>query len=405
MDNSRFVSFVRDTFEDQEGFIILHDPRFVGNERKYLLDAMDSNFVSSVGQYVTKFEEAIAKYTGSKYAVATMNGTSALHISMLLAGVHPGDEVITQPVSFIATCNAITYCGAHPVFVDVDKETMGLSAEKLEEFLKTNARKGVDGECYNAQTGRRIAAVVPMHTFGHPVQIDELLEVCEKWNVTMVEDAAESIGSFYKGKHTGLFGKLAALSFNGNKTITTGGGGMILTQDAKLAVLAKHITTTAKVPHRWEYNHDYTGYNYRLVNLSAALGLGQIENCEKFVLLKRELTEKYRKFFEGSDVSFFIEPKNCRSNYWLNAVVLKDRAERDAFLTYTNDNGVMTRPIWVLNNKLDMYKGCFCGDLSNAEWLEDRVVNIPSTVIIPHYYDNIKKGEYNHFEDFSWFKK
>ena len=389
-----FTDFVRATFDDPEGFIILHDPRFIGNERKYLMDAMDSNFVSSVGAYVGKFEEAIAKYTGSKYAVAAVNGTAALHISLLLAGVKRDEEVITQPVSFIATCNAIAYTGAHPVFVDVDKRTMGMSAEKLEDFLRNNACMDAKGDCYNKNTGRRFAAVVPMHTFGHPCHIDDIARVCEQYNIPLVEDAAESIGSTYKDRHTGLWGKLSALSFNGNKVITTGGGGMILTQDEELAKLAKHITTTAKVPHRWEYNHDYTGYNYRLTNLAAALGLGQIEQCDYFIERKRELVEKYKAFFADKDIEFFTEPEDCRSNYWLNAVILKDRAERDAFLTFTNDHGVMTRPIWVLNNKLDMYKGCQCADLSNAEWLEDRVVNIPSTVIIPNYYENIKKGEY-----------
>ena len=394
MNFSDFTAFVREVFNDDKGFIILHDPRFIGNERKYLLDAMDSNFVSSVGEYVGKFEQAICEYTGSKYAIAAVNGTSALHICLLLAGVKADEEVITQPVSFIATCNAISYTGARPVFVDVDRRTMGMSAEKLEDFLKENARRGTDGFTYNNKTGRRFAAVVPMHTFGHPCDLDGIVEVCERYNIALVEDSAESIGSYYKGKHTGLFGKLSALSFNGNKVITTGGGGMILTQDEELAKLAKHITTTAKVPHRWEYNHDYTAYNYRLTNLAAALGLGQIEQCDYFIEQKRKLTDKYKAFFADKDIEFFVEPENCRSNYWLNAVILKDREERDAFLTYTNDNGVMTRPIWVLNNKLDMYRGCQCGDLTNSQWLEDRVVNIPSTVIIPDYYENIKKGLY-----------
>lgn len=395
MNYQDFVSFVRETFDDREGFIILHDPRFIGNERKYLMDAMDSNFVSSVGEYVNKFEKAVAEFTGSKYAVAAVNGTSALHICMLLVGVRPGEEVITQPVSFIATCNAITYTGANPVFVDVSKRTMGMCPVKLEEFLKENVKKGADGFSYNNKTGKRFAAVVPMHTFGHPCEIDAIADICQRYNIPLVEDAAESIGSYYKEKHTGLFGKLSALSFNGNKVITTGGGGMILTDDEELAKRAKHITTTAKVPHKWEYNHDYTGYNYRLTNLAAALGLGQIEQCEFFIQEKRKLTDKYISFFkDNKDIEFFVEPEDCRSNYWLNAVILKDRASRDEFLTYTNDNGIMTRPIWVLNNKLDMYKGCQCGDLSNSEWLEDRVVNIPSTVIIPDYYENIKKKLY-----------
>lgn len=389
-----FVDFIRAVFQQSEGMIILHDPRFCGNERKYLLDAMDSNFVSSVGEYVNKFEKAVAEYTGAAFAVAAVNGTSALHISLLLSGVKADEEVITQPVSFIATCNAISYCGAKPVFVDVDRDTMGLSPEKLAAFLKENSLRKADGFTYNNKTGKRFAAVVPMHTFGHPCRIDEIAAVCQKYNIPLVEDAAESMGSFYKGKHTGLFGKFGAVSFNGNKIITTGGGGMILTNDEERAKLAKHITTTAKVPHRWEYRHDYTAYNYRLTNLAAALGCGQIEQLEKFVLIKRELAEKYSAFCEKNGIAFNKEPENSRSNYWLNAVILNDRAERDEFLTYTNDHGVMTRPIWILNNKLDMYAGCQCADLTNAQWLEDRVVNIPSTVFVENYYSNIKDGKY-----------
>ena len=392
---SDFISFVRETFLQPEGMIILHDPRFCGNERKYLLDAMDSNFVSSVGEYVNKFEKAVAEYTGAAFAVAAVNGTSALHISLLLSGVKPDEEVITQPVSFIATCNAISYCGAKPVFVDVDRDTMGLSPEKLAAFLKENSLRKADGFTYNNKTGKRFAAVVPMHTFGHPCRIDEIAGICAEYNIPLVEDAAESMGSFYKGRHTGLFGKFGAVSFNGNKIITTGGGGMILTNDEEKAKLAKHITTTAKVPHRWEYRHDYTAYNYRLTNLAAALGCGQIEQLEKFVLIKRELAEKYSAFCEKNGIAFNKEPENSRSNYWLNAVILNDRAERDEFLTYTNDHGVMTRPIWILNNKLDMYAGCQCADLTNAQWLEDRVVNIPSTVIVDNYYKNIEEGKYN----------
>ena len=391
---SDFLIFVREIFGERKNNIILHDPRFIGNERKYLLEAMDSNFVSSVGEYVGKFEQAIAEYTGARYAVAAVNGTAALHISLLLAGVTSGEEVITQPVSFIATCNAISYCGAHPVFVDVDRDTMGMSPEKLEVFLQKNAIKKADGWCYNSRSGKRFAAVVPMHTFGHPCQIDEIAELCRQYNSPLVEDAAESLGSRYQGKHTGLYGKLGAVSFNGNKIITTGGGGMLLTDDEATARLAKHLTTTAKLPHRWEYYHDYTGYNYRLTNLAAALGCGQVEQLENFVTQKRKLAKQYNEFFKDTEMRFFTEPANCRSNYWLNAVLLADRKERDAFLAYTNDHGVMTRPIWTLSNRLPMYQACQAGDLSNAAWLEDRVVNIPSSVIIPDYYQNIKAGKY-----------
>lgn len=388
------LKFIKDEF-GTEGYIILHDPRFIGNERKYLNEAMDSNFVSSVGEFVGRFELAVADYTGAKYAVATVNGTAALHISLLLSGVRRNDDVITQPVSFIATCNAISYTGAKPVFVDVDRDTMGLSPNKLLQFLQEYGQIKDDGYCYNKATGNRFGAVVPMHTFGHPCRIDEIAGICEQFNIPLVEDAAESMGSFYKGKHTGLFGKMGAISFNGNKIITTGGGGMIITDDEEIAKKAKHITTTAKLPHAWEYRHDIVAYNYRLTNLAAALGCGQIELLEDFITRKRKLASEYIEFFAGvNDIEFVKEPLNARSNYWLNAVVLNSREDRDALLEISNANGVMTRPIWVLNNKLDMYKDCMCGDLSNAEWLEDRVVNIPSTVIVDNYYENIKRGEY-----------
>lgn len=392
--NKEIINFIRSVFFEPENHIILHDPRFCGNERKYLLDAIDSNFVSSVGEYVGKFEKAVADYTGSPYAIAAVNGTSALHISLLLAGVHAGEEVITQPVSFIATCNAISYCNARPVFVDVDRDTMGMSPEKLKAFLVQNSKKMPDGFSYNNKTGKRFAAIVPMHTFGHPCRIDEIAAISEEYNIPLVEDAAESMGTFYKKQHTGCFGLFGAVSFNGNKIITTGGGGIILTKDKKKAQLAKHITTTAKLPHRWEYRHDYIAYNYRLTNLAAALGCGQIEQLEKFVQIKRQLAEQYISFFDKIGVRFNKEPDNSRSNYWLMAIIFENRRERDRFLTYSNDNNVMTRPIWILNNKLDMYSGCQSGDLSNAEWLEARVVNIPSSVIIPSYYNNIVKGKY-----------
>ena len=392
IDYSQITSFIRTTFNDPEGFIPLHDPRFIGNERKYLNDALSSNFVSSVGEYVGKFETMCAEYTGAKYAVATMNGTSALHIALLLAGVQPDDEVITQALTFVATANAISYTGAKCVFVDVDKDTMGLSPEKLNDFLKKNTFSK-DGKAYNSATKRRIAAVVPMHTFGHPCRIDEIAQICTSYNIELVEDAAESIGSFYKNKHTGLFGKMGILSFNGNKIITTGGGGMIITNDETLAKKAKHITTTGKIPHPWEFNHDTLAYNYRLTNLAAALGCGQIENLNFFVEEKRKLAKKYETFFaDKADITFVKEPPHSRSNYWLQAIILPDRSARNAMLEYTNQNGVMTRPIWTLMSKLDMYKNCQTDDLSNSLWLEDRVVNIPSSVFIKNYYHDLQKG-------------
>lgn len=372
------IEFIRSTF-DTEKFIPLHEPRFIGNEKKYLNECIDSTFVSSVGKFVDQFEEMIASYTGAKYAVATVNGTSALHISLLLAGVEQNDEVITQPLTFIATCNAISYCNAKPIFVDVDRETMGLSPQALKVFLEENTTME-NGKCVNKSTGNTIKACVPMHTFGHPCRIDEIKEVCEAHHIVMVEDAAESLGSYYKSQHTGTFGKLGAISFNGNKIVTSGGGGCIITNDEELAKKAKHMTTTAKVPHRWEYTHDMIGYNYRMPNLNAALLVAQLEKLDEFLENKRELSNQYKAFFETTDIEFIVEPKEARSNYWLNAVILKDRAQRDNFLEATNANGVMTRPIWTLMNRLDMLKDAQCGNLDNALWLEDLIVNIPSSV-------------------------
>ena len=359
--------------------VTLHRPVFSGNEKAYLAECIDSNLVSSVGVRVTEFEQGIAAYCGAKYGVATVNGTAALHIAMVVAGVELGDEVITQALTFIATCNAISYIGAHPVFVDVDKSTFGMSPDALRRFLSINAETK-EGVAYNKSTGRRFAACVPMHTFGHPCRIDEIAEVCAEFGIPLVEDAAESLGSYYKGKHTGGFGLLGAISFNGNKIITTGGGGMIVTNDETIARKAKHITTTAKIPHPYEFVHDQVGYNYRLPNLNAALGCAQLEQIDEFVRIKRNLAARYSKFFEEKGVSFVSEPEGATSNYWLNAIVLESREERDSFLKYTNDKGVMTRPIWRMMTELEMFKDCQHDGLENSLWLEDRVVNIPSSV-------------------------
>ena len=376
---NNIVSFIRDQFNTPEAFIPLHEPRFFGKEREYVMDAIDSTFVSSVGAYVDKFEKMMCEITGAKFAVATVNGTSALHTALILAGVKPGDEVITQPLTFVATANAIAYTGAKPVFTDVDRDTMGLSPEKLEQFLSRNfTLKG--GVSINNRTGKRAAACVPMHTFGMPCRIDELAEVCKQWRIPLIEDSAESLGSRYKGQDTGTFGKLGVFSFNGNKTVTSGGGGAIVTDDEELAKLAKHITTTAKKPHKWEYIHDYVGYNYRMPNLNAAMACAQLEQLNHYIENKRELANSYRDFFRDTNIGFIDEIESAFSNYWLNAVCLEDREERDRFLAHTNEQGVMTRPIWKLMNKLEMYKDCQTGDLENSEWLEDRIVNIPSSV-------------------------
>jgi perosamine synthetase len=374
------VEFIQKLYNTKD-FIPLHEPRFIGNEKKYINNTIDSTFVSSVGEYVTKFEEMVAKFVGAKYAVATTNGTSALHIALKIAGVDESSEVITQPLTFIATANAISYCGAKPIFVDVDRDTLGLSPGKLKLFLEENC-KIKNNDCINKTTGKVVKACLPMHTFGHPCKIDEIKEICDSWNIALVEDSAESLGSYYKGKHTGTFGKVGIFSFNGNKIITTGGGGMIVTDDEELAKKAKHISTTAKVPHPYEYIHDEIGYNYRLINLAAALGVAQMEKLEFFINKQRELAKKYEKFFEENKIEFIKEPKNAISNYWLNAIILKDVEQRDEFLKYTNNNGVMTRPIWRLMNRLEMFKTAQCSNLDNALWLEDRVVNISSSVIV-----------------------
>ena len=372
------IDFIKSLYPSEIS-VPLHAPRFTGNEKKYVIDAIDSTFVSSAGKYVDKFERELAAYMGVKRAVVTVNGTAALQVALRLAGVKAGDEVITQPLSFVATANAIAYNNASPVFLDVERETLGLDPAALEDFLKTNGR-AESGVCYDTVTGRRIAACVPMHTFGHPCRIDAIADICEQYNIALIEDAAESLGSTYKDRHTGTFGLFGIYSFNGNKTVTCGGGGAIVTNNEDLAKKAKHITTTAKTPHPYEYVHDMIGYNYRLPNLNAALACAQLEQLNFFIDNKRKLAECYQDFFESLDIPFIHEPEHARSNYWLNAIILPDRKARDEFLKATNKAGVMTRPIWRLLNKLEMYKDCRTDALTNAQWLEDRLVNIPSSV-------------------------
>ena len=392
------IRFIKGLYGNQE-FTPLAVPKFIGNEKKYLNECIDTTFVSSVGQFVDRFEKDMAAYTGAKRAVVCVSGTNALHMSLMLVGVKRNDEVLTQALTFIATCNALSYIGAHPVFLDVDRYTMGLSPDAMKEWLQKNAevRKNTrineldkshdfafqedELACYNKNTGRRIKACVPMHTFGHPVRIEEIAALCKEWQIELVEDAAESIGSKYKGIHTGLFGKVGALSFNGNKTITTGGGGMMLFNDEELGAFAKHLTTQAKIPHRWEFRHDHIGYNYRMPNINAALGCAQLEHIEEYVASKRETAKAYEEFFKDiPDIEFFVDSPDTRSNYWLQVVILKDRDAQQEFLQYTNDNGVMTRPIWELMNRLPMFEHCENDGLKNTIWFDDRVVNIPSSV-------------------------
>jgi len=377
---AEIVSYIRDLYNKPKGVINLHEPYFMGNEKKYLSDCIDTTFVSSVGKYVNQFEDMCIEFTGSQYAIATMNGTAALHVSLVLSGVDQNCEVLTQPLTFIATANAISYTDAIPVFLDVDKDTLGLSPDALEQFLKDNCSI-INGTCVNRITGKVIKACIPMHTFGFPCRIDRIIDLCDKHHIVLIEDSAESLGSYYKGKHTGTFGQFGVLSFNGNKTITCGGGGMILTNDKDMAKKAKHITTTAKLPHKWEYAHDMIAYNYRLTNLSAALGCAQMEQLPIILENKRKTARRYESFFEkDEDITFVKEAKDSTANYWLNTILLPGGLERDKLLKETNEQGVMTRPIWKPMNKLEMFKGCQTYDLTNSRWLEDRIVNIPSGV-------------------------
>ena len=371
------AKFIQDKYRTNS-FIPLHEPRFIGKEKEFVSQTIDSTFVSSVGQYVNQFEEDIAKYTGSKKAIAIVNGTSALHLSMLMAGVKPGDYVITQALTFVATCNAIHYCQAEPILIDVDKKTLGLSPIALEAWLEENAFVDTDQVCKLKNSKRAIKACIPMHTFGHPVEIDTLAKICNVWKLSMIEDAAESLGSLFKDTHTGTFGLMGTLSFNGNKIITTGGGGAILCNE-ELYLKGKHLSTTAKKPNDIHFVHDEIGFNYRLPNINAALGCAQLESINLFVKQKRQLAEEYAQLLKNSHLEFFKEPKNCRSNYWLNTIICHDESQRNELLNYMNSREIMTRPVWTPMNKLPMFKNSISDSLQNTLWLEERIVNIPSS--------------------------
>jgi len=376
---SSVIELIREIYQTDD-YIPLHAPTFNGNEIKYTTETIKSTFVSSVGKFVEDFEEHIQQYTGVKKAVATVNGTSALHSSLVLSGVERNDLVITQALTFVATCNAINLTGAESVFVDVSKDSLGMCPISLEKYLVENTEINSNNLTCHKKTKQIIKAVLPMHTFGHPVDLDAISKICDEFKLILIEDSAESFGSFYKGVHTGNHGRFSCLSFNGNKIITTGGGGIIMCKDKKDGDLAKHLTTTAKVDHPFEFFHDRVAFNYRMPNINAALGCAQVEAMDNFLINKRKLAMVYKSFFDSTDVTFFSEPSYAKSNYWLNAIILDDRIERDNFLKDTNKKGVMTRPIWQLMTSLPMYKDCMRGDLTNSLWLEDRLVNLPSSV-------------------------
>ena len=375
----KIVHFIKSLYSNEDP-VPLHAPRFQGNEKRYLMDCIDTTYVSYVGQYVTRFEEQVCQFTGAKYAIAVCSGTAALHMALLLTGVRPGDEVITQPLTFVATVNAIAHCGAQPVFVDVEYATLGLDPEKLADFLEKETVDHPDGHRYNRASGKPIAGCVPMHTFGHPVRIDDIMDICTRYRIPVVEDSAEALGSLYKGRHLGTFGLLGILSFNGNKPVTTGGGGMIITNDEALAARARHLTTTAKQAHPWEFVHDEVGYNYRMPNINAAVGCAQMEGFPGILANKRNTASLYGEFFETVGLPFVQEPPNSQSNYWLNCVLFEDGEQREAFLKYAGRNGVQARPVWRLMNKLPMYCHCQGTALDAALWLEERLVNLPSSV-------------------------
>jgi len=376
--HEQLVKFVRDLYQTQD-FVPLHAPSFGGNEKAYLNRTIDSTFVSSVGEFVDQFETQVQVFTGCARAIATVNGTAALHTALHMADVKVGDLVLTQALTFVATCNAIHQLGAQPVFIDIEPGVFGLCPQAMDDWLEENAQLDGDRQCRHKQSGARIKAVVPMHTFGHPVRLTELLSLCEKWKLCLIEDAAESLGSYYRDQHTGTFGRFGVLSFNGNKIITTGGGGMLLCSSADEGMRAKHITTTAKKPHPFEFYHDQPGFNYRLPNLNAALGCAQMEQLEARLISKRRIAEKYQDLFAGSDYRFVGEPSYGRSNYWLNAICCPSVQARNELLEKTNARGVMTRPVWQLMHRLPMYQHCLKGDLTHAEQAEALLINLPSS--------------------------
>ncbi len=375
---SEIINHTNKIYKNKEIPMAVHEPVFIGNEKKYLNDVIDSTYVSSVGKYVDEFEKEFSNYTGIKNSISVVNGTSALQISLMLAGVERGNEVITQALTFVATANAISYVGANPVFIDVDLDTMGMSPKSLENFLSKNAEI-VDGKCINKSSGKIISCCMPMHTYGVICKIHEIIKICDKWGIKVVEDSAEATGSFFNGNSAGSFGKISAFSFNGNKIITTGGGGMICTDDDELAKKAKHLTTTAKAKHDWEFFHNELGYNFRMPNINAALGLAQLEQIDKFIDNKKDIFFEYESFFKKKGIKIFNPPKNTNWNYWLISIILENKNDRNLFLSESHKSKMLVRPIWALMSKLPMYKNCQKDELTNSLFYEDRVVNLISS--------------------------
>jgi aminotransferase in exopolysaccharide biosynthesis len=378
MTNNDIAIFIQNLFPSK-GVVALHEPCFYGNEKEYVLNTIESTFVSSIGEYVTKFENLIQSYTKSHRVVATVNGTSALHIALKLKEISSGDLVITQPLTFVATCNAISYLGAEPVFLDIDRETLGLSPISVSNWLKENALLNSNSQCIHKESGRKIKALLPMHTFGHPAKIDELKLIAQEWNLALIEDAAEGLGSFFHENHVGTFGDIGVISFNGNKIITSGGGGAILCSNKLLGDQAKHLTSTAKTDHRYEFFHDSVGYNYRMPNINAALGVAQFEKIDDKLNKKRVLASKYNDFFKDSVYSFISEPAGAKSNYWLNSIICKNINSKEELINYLNEKNIMARPTWKLMYKLPMYLDCIRSKCLVAEELESHVVSLPSS--------------------------
>lgn len=379
--SKNLLDFIKTLYKEKVN-VPLHEPLFKGNEKNYLIDTIDTNYVSSVGNYVNEFETKLSEYTNSKYAIATSSGTAALHSILKVLGVSSKTEVLTQAFTFVATCNAIRYCGGHPIFIDIEKRTLGLSPIYLEEFLDKNCEVRDDGYCWNKKTNRKVLICLPMHTYGIPVNIQEIKSICDRYHINLVEDAAESIGSLSDNIHTGNFGVASFISFNGNKIITTGGGGIVITNRKDLADKVRHITTTSRLKMKWHYEHDDVGFNYRMPNINAAIGLAQIEQIDRFISLKRELAHTYHEWGKKNDIEFLIEPNNTRSNYWLNTMLSNSIEERDAILEFTNMNNIMTRPGWKPMHLLKMYNSCQSDELLNTIWAYERVINLPSSIYL-----------------------